>query len=1226
MASVILSGVASAAVGPLGIGSLGATLLSGVASTAGSQLDGALFGRAKGRSREGARLAELSVQTSTYGKMIPVVYGSARIAGNVIWSRPIKEVATTTTSTQGGKGGAGVSSSSTDFSYFATLAIAICEGQVDTIERVWADAKQLDTSLGTYRFYKGTDAQLPDTLIESFEGVGSTPAYRGLAYVVIEDFPLAEYGNRIPNFTFEVKKKILWPDVGGASIENLIKEIILIPGSGEFVYDTEVQFKKEGEVAGGEFAQKGFLQRINMHNPQGRSNALLSLDQLKETCPNVEWVGVVVNWFGDHMDAASCVIVPGVEFAADQATTTPESWSVAGFSRSSARQITYVDGSPRYGGTPDDESLLRLLDALKARGYKVFFYPMFLMDVSNKPWRGRVTGSPSAVSTFFTKTNGYNAFVTHYANLVKTKVDAFAIGSELIGLTKVHDGASSARQFPAVNALVSLAATVKGIVGSGVKVTYAADWSEYHHTDGGWYNLDPLWASPNIDVMGIDAYFPLTNLPQNELGYGTQAVVDGWTSGEGYDFYYSDEARTTIAPLASAYAWKNIAWFWSHAHVNPDGVTTAWVPESKKIWFTEYGFPSVDGATNQPNVFVDPTSSESYYPRHSRGRIDFRAQRMGIAGTLAKWGDSAMVERSFLWTWDARPFPYWPDLRSVWADGGVWKTGHWVQGKFGLSALAAIVADLCQRSGLNLGEVDVSRLVEQVEGYVVTRPSSARELIEQLMSAYFFDVAETDGTLHFVPRGNASCTTIAEAEMLPDEQGATLQIVRTQELDLPQKVEVGYINRLSNYQAGSQYSERMATRSQETDVLDLPIVMADQRAKTIADVALYQAWMARTAYQCEVGMHYATLEPSDVVTLEVGGGVHVVRLTQVALGRPGRVRLRGVAEDVSVYDFYAPPANVATVIQDTFLRPETQLELLDLPALATDSASEAMLRFAATPRAEGWMGASIYRSDDAGGSYQRVVGFQEPCVVGTTTSALAGGPTAVFDDKGFVEVVLSGVATLNSATELAVLSGANLALVGQELIQFKSAELLSAGKYRLSGLLRGRLGSEWATIGHSAGERFVLLDARLQKDAMPSGLIGLLRHYKPVSVGKTLGQTAAQTFIYSGRALKPYAPVHVTGTRSGGGDLTIAWVRRTRVGGGWRDGVDVPLSEESEAYEVEILNGANVVRMLNAAMPEINYSVAMQIEDFGMAQSSISVRVYQLSSYVGRGYAVESVI
>src|SRR5690606_8982033 len=114
--------------------------------------------------------------------------------------------------------------------------------------------------------------------------------------------------------------------------------------------------------------------------------------------------------------------------------------------------------------------------------------------------------------------------------------------------TKVKDGGDN---FPAVEALVDLAADVKDIVGSGVKVSYAADWSEYHHADGGWYNLDPLWASPDIDFIGIDAYFPLTDEPQAGITY--EKIIDGWTSGEGYDWYYSDPERTTHVALAPEY-------------------------------------------------------------------------------------------------------------------------------------------------------------------------------------------------------------------------------------------------------------------------------------------------------------------------------------------------------------------------------------------------------------------------------------------------------------------------------------------------------------------------------------------------------------------------------------------------------------------------------------------------------------------------------------------------
>ena len=1226
MATVLLS---AASVAAISTGNPMAALgLNLAAQTVGQQLDGAMFGASSSRHSEGARLETLSVQSSTYGKMIPLVYGNVRLAGNVIWAQPIKEVATTTTTSQGGKGGGGgtQTTTSTSYSYTATLAIAICEGEVDEVQRVWADAKLLDISQGTYRFYKGSQTQLPDSLIESIEGLSTTPAYRGLAYVVIEDFPLADFGNRIPNFTFEVRKKLLPVDVDGEAVEEMVKSIIMIPGSGEFVYDTAAQEKISGELVSGQWVQSGDRESINQHNPYGKANSLLALDQLTQTCPNVEWVGVVVNWFGTSLNAGSCIIKPGVEYPTGGASTSPDSWEVGSYTRATAHQITYDGDSPRYGGTPDDASLLRYLNELKARGYNIFFYPMFLMDVTDKPWRGRVSGSTTEVANFFTKAEGYNGFITHYANLVKDVVDAFAIGSELKALTAVHNSATTNRSFPAVDALVNLAATVKGIVGSGVSVTYAADWSEYHHTDDGWYHMDKLWASPNIDKVGIDAYFPLTDVPQSELGYDIATIKQGWVSGEGYDWYYTDGTRTTQASLGAAYAWKNIDWWWNHGHINPDGNSTPWVPNSKPIWFTEFGFPSVDGATNQPNVFYDPTSSESYFPYHSQGRIDFRAQRAGIAATLSQWQDSDMIERLFLWTWDARPYPYWPDLTSVWADGAVWKTGHWVQGKLGISGLGAIIQDICRRAGLEESLVDVSRLNDAVDGYIVTRPARARELIEQLMAAYFFDAAESDGALKCVPRGQVSVAEISEDDLLPMSDGALLSITRAQEMELPREVDVITFNRLKNYQSGTRRASRQSVDARDVLTINLPIVMSEQQAETVAETALYTQWLARSRYVLELGMAHAALEPADVIEVTSGGATHSMRITQLMFGKPGKLRITAVSEDVAAYDVYVPPSDDAAQTQASLPTALTQMQILDIPALATDNAADATLRFACSGVSSNWKGAVVYRSDDGGGSYLRSVGVTSAAMMGSAVTALADGPTCVFDEVATVDVVLLGKGTLASASELAVLSGANLILIGNELLQFKTATPLSARKYRLSGLLRGRLGTEHATSGHVAGERVVLMDGRLEKDAMPTGLIGLPRLYKAVTLGMTLGSATAQSFTYAAVALKPYSPVHASGVRDGSGNLTISWVRRTRVGGSWRDYADVPLSEGAEAYEVDVLNGATVVRTLTSSSPSVVYLSAQQIADFGANQPTLSIAIYQLSQTVGRGYARAAVI
>ncbi len=876
------------------------------------------------RPLNGPRLANLAVQTSTYGKMIPVVYGMMRLGGNIIWSQPIQETATTTTSTAGGKGGGGkVSQTATNYSYSITLAIGICEGPVDAVLRIWADAEQLDLSQYTLRIYKGDETQTPDSLIQSIEGASSTPAYRGLAYVIFENFPMADYGNRIPNFTFEVQKKYLAADYNGQLLENMITGMVMIPGAGEFVYDTQTEYKVPGALVGSDWVQQGSQTAINMQNPEGEANSLLSLDQLQATCPNVEWVSVVVAWFGTDMDAGACVVLPGVEYQTG-ATTSPDTWSAGGFNRSTAHLITQISRSPQYGGTPDDDSILRYLDELKNRGFNVAFYPLMFMDVSGKPWRGELTGSATDVANFFTKTNGFNAFITYYANLVNGYVDAFIIGSELKGLTAVTDTPGN---YPAVNQLVSLAATVKGIVGSGVNVTYAADWSEYHHTDGGWYNLDPLWASSNIDVIGIDAYFPLTDAPQD--GYDVNAVIAGWTSGEGYDWYYTDPARTIPASLSPPYAWKNIAWFWNNTHTNPGGGTTSWAPQMKKIWFTEFGFPSVDGATNQPNVFYDPNSSLSAFPYFSKGRVDFLAQRTGLVATQAQWDGSSMIEQMFVWTWDARPFPYWPDLTAIWGDGGNWQTGHWVEGKLGTSSLAAIITDICERAGLASDDIDVSQISDLVDGFIISAPQTYRDTISALQAAYFFDAAESDGILKFVPRGGDAVASIPEDNLVPPQgkngSGQTFAVTRAQEVELPQRVNVVYLTQLSNYQSATQYSERQVTSSLETVTIDLPIVCEDQVAKTIADISLFSEWMGRTSYQFSLPVQYAALDPADVITVTVAGVTHRMRITSTHMSTPAVIQIQAIAEDASTYDFYTTPAGSTALLLQNQNVPVTDL-------------------------------------------------------------------------------------------------------------------------------------------------------------------------------------------------------------------------------------------------------------------------------------------------------------
>ena len=204
--------VVARAAGALGAGSAhAATVRSALGAAAGSGLDAALLGGlAGGRTVEGPRLSDVAGLSSGEGDPIPRVYGRARIGGTLIWATRPLEVANTTVerSSTGGKGGSGSKTVRTAYAYYANLAVGLCEGEIAYVRRVWADGAELDLSAITWRLHRGGADQAPDPLIVAKEGAERAPAYRGLAYAVFERLVLADYGNRVPQFAFEVVRPV----------------------------------------------------------------------------------------------------------------------------------------------------------------------------------------------------------------------------------------------------------------------------------------------------------------------------------------------------------------------------------------------------------------------------------------------------------------------------------------------------------------------------------------------------------------------------------------------------------------------------------------------------------------------------------------------------------------------------------------------------------------------------------------------------------------------------------------------------------------------------------------------------------------------------------------------------------------------------------------------------------------------------------------------------------
>jgi len=1280
MAALVLS-VAGAAVGGAVFGPAGAIAGRLVGAIGGSLIDRALFGGGE-RNIEGPRLADLDVMESTEGAPIPRVYGRARLAGQVIWATRLDEVVSTQSDTDpGGKGAPQPTTNTTVYSYFANFAVGLCQGPIGRVARIWADGKPLDLAGLNYRIYIGSETQTADPLIVAREGAANAPAYRGLAYIMFERLPLADFGNRIPQLSFEIMRPI-------GRLEKMVRAVTLIPGTTEFGYEPGTIIRLFGP---GQFGAE------NRHAAHVVADVDAALDDLQGACPNLARVAIVVAWFGSDLRAGNFTLMPKVDSAIKQ--TFPENWEVGGLARSDAPVVSTVSGRPAFGGTPSDESVTHLIVALRARGVKITLYPFVMMDIpagnaladpytgaSSQPaypWRGRITcdpapgrpGSPDGtgaaatqIDTFFGIGDpdawGYRRMVLHYAGLAAAAggVDAFLIGSELRAATRVR---SASGVYPAVTRLIELAADVKAILGAGTIVTYGADWTEYgaHVVGAGAsevrFPLDPLWASSSIDVVGIDYYAPLSDWRDGAAHldkqiadsiYDLDYLAGNLRGGEAHDWFYANatargaQTRTPITDgLGKPWVFrvKDIWNWWSNAHYERVGGAelsshTGWTPQGKPIWLTEIGCPAVDKGANQPSVFPDPKSSESGLPYFSTGKGDDLIQRRMLEAALqtfdpvwsATLADNPvssvyggrMLEPSaiHLWTWDARPYPYFPAATDVWSDGPNWETGHWLTGRLGGAPLDALVSKILDDAGV--GDYDVAALGEGPDGYVIDRPMSPRAAIEPLTLAYAFDASEQGSVIRFRPRGGAPVAALTEDDLVLPEDAAPVRLTRAQETELPREISIGYTDSETDYRRAAVASRRLVGAAARASHADLAVVTNDAAMERRADIWLQDLWAGRERAEFALPPSALALTPGDVVTLDVAGRARTLEIRAIVDTEARRIGARAI--DTEVFALPAEPPRRPPPVTPPALGP-AQVTVLELPALpGDDPPALAHLAVFANP----WPGAmTIWRSLDDGASYQPFATVAAPAVVGETLDDLAAGPSSRWDKVATTRVKLYGGA-LASASDLRVLSGANAAAIynpegGWEIFQFANAVLVGERTYQLSRLLRGELGGEIA-IGAPlpAGAPFVVLGPHIVPLVRGLDLMGRRMLFRVVAPSRDHGDPSAIEFVRQPgpRAFQPLAPVHLKAARETGG-VRFSWRARRRGLAGVSFAARPDSGEASEAYELEILSGSSVVRTLSATATSTLYAASDEALDFGTAQSSFDVRLYQMSAAVGRG-------
>ena len=913
------------------------------------------------------------------------------------------------------------------------------------------------------------------------------------------------------------------------------------------------------------------------------------------------------------------------------------------------------------------------------------------------PWRGRITtslapgvaGSPDGtapaadeVAAFFGTASpgefassgdtmlyagaaewGMRRFILHYAHLCALAggVDAFCIGSEMRGVTQIR---SARTEYPAVEAFRALARDVRAVLGPSTKIGYAADWSEYfgHQPQDGTgdrlFHLDPLWADDAIDFVGIDWYAPVTDwrdgrdhLDAEETGsiYDLEYLTKRLAAGEGFDWYYASEAdraaqiRTPIRDTAHGEDWiwrsKDLESWWSkrhHERVNGmrAAAATAWRPKSKPIWLTEIGCGAVDKGTNQPNVFVDPKSSENALPHFSDGSRDDLIQRRLLQAATQRWSKSTRnpvsphygapmldLDNCYVWTWDARPWPAFPDREAVWTDGDNYRLGHWIDGRAASADLDALVAEICRSAGVK--DVDVSQLAGLVEGFVQPGAQAPRAGLEALMLAYGFDMVETAGVVRFVPRGRERAVGLQEAELVAGAaDGRDLVRRREEEGVALARVRIGFLRSDGDYRTGSAEAINPETDAEGVQGSDLPIAMTRARAAGVAERWARESEMARETARFALGPVRSVLEPGDVVRFGPSGSPEY-RIDRIAQGTARAVEATRI--EPAIYargernlppEPRAPAAETAPAIRPGY-------RLLDLPwSLALPEERKGFAAVWADP----WPGSAALYASDRGEGFEPIGLARRPTEAGVLAAPLpAGAPWRIQRGPGLRVRLFAG--SFASVDERAFLNGANtLALAapggGWELLQFREAELVGPDEWRLAGLLRGVGGTE-TSIGDPTpeGSVVVALSGRLTPIEIGEALTGIERTYRigPASVDLGNSAYAEARWTYVGAALTPHAPVRVT-IRAEGDALRVSWIRRGRRDADVWVEAETPLFEAEERYRLRIRDGTGaILRTATSDVPEFLYEAAERTAD-GTESGPLTIEVAQISTATGPGH------
>jgi hypothetical protein len=481
---------------------------------------------------------------------------------------------------------------------------------------------------------------------------------------------------------------------------------------------------------------------------------------------------------------------------------------------------------------------------------------------------------------------------------------------------------------------------------------------------------------------------------------------------------------------------------------------------------------------------------------------------------------------------------------------------------------------------LSDGLVDGDGVAQAIGGFSAYG-DTMRGVLETLAVAGGGWFAPMGGAIRFASDG-AAIRTLDDAGIALDERGGAPGTRAIATIDsVPKSITLAHYDPARDYQTGLQRVRRPGAGVREQRI-EMPAALSASTAKTMAAAALGRAETGRARRTLALGWDAADLRPGDVVAIA---------------GTPGRWRIAQwrIETMVLTLDLVRLAAAPIPASADSgtglpapdLVNGPTIVHAFELPALDDAVLAAPRLLIAAGSAAPGWHGAALLTSIDDGARWSSAGSVRTAAILGSVAATPGVAPATLIDTRNMVDVVLANPAhSLSNAGDALLDGGANLALVGDELLQFGRAEQLDATRWRLSHLWRGRRGTEAAIGTQRAGDRFVLLNATtITAIDLPLATLGATVRVLASGAGDT-GEAAEAEAMVTGSSVLPPAPVAFRADAQPDGGLRLRWIRRSRAGWRWLDGVDAPLAEESEAYRLSLESGGGVTT-IDAAVSQI---------------------------------------